>query len=236
MGQGFQSVATVQGASMERSDAFASSTIGRKAVMAATGLLLFGFVLVHMIGNLQMFLSDHEAINHYGRFLRELLHGTGIWIARGGLLAAVGLHIWSAWSLTRTNWRARPIAYKVVTPDASTYASRTMRWGGVILLLFIVYHLLHMTVGSVHPAFVEGDVYRNVIVGFSSWPVALFYVLAMLCLALHLHHGVWSLLQTLGVSHPRWDAARKTAATVFAVVVATGFLSVPLAVLAGVLK
>jgi len=221
---------------MERSDTFASSTIGRKAVMAVTGFVLFGFVLVHMIGNLQMFLPDHEAINHYGKFLREFLHGGGIWVARGTLLVAVGAHIWSAWSLTRTNWRSRPIAYKVVTPDASTYASRTMRWGGVILLFFIVYHLLHMTVGSVHPAFVEGDVYRNVVVGFSSWPVSLFYVLAMLCLGLHLRHGLWSMLQTLGVAHPRWDAARRTAATVFAVVVFLGFVSVPLAVLAGVVK
>lgn len=215
---------------------FASSTIGRKIVMAATGLVLFGFVLVHMIGNLQVFLHDHEAINHYGRFLRELLHGTGIWIARGTLLAAVGLHIWSAWSLTLTNRRARPIGYRVVTPDASTYASRTMRWGGVIVLLFVIYHLLHMTVGTVHPAFVEGDVYHNIVAGFSVWPVTLFYVIAMLALGLHLRHGVWSMLQTLGVSHPRWDRARKTMATVFAIVVMIGFVSVPLAVLAGVVK
>ena len=221
---------------MERSDTFVRSTIGRKAVMAVTGLLLFGFVFVHMIGNLQMFLPDHEAINHYGKFLREFLHGGGIWVARGTLLLAVGLHIWSAWSLTMTNWRARPVAYKKVTPDASTYASRTMRWGGVILLLFVIYHILHYTVGTVHPHFVEGDVYRNVIVGFQSWPVALFYVLAMLCLGLHLRHGVWSMLQTLGASHPRWNAARNAAATVFAVVVVAGFISVPLAVLAGVLK
>lgn len=221
---------------MERSDALASSTIGRKAVMAVTGLLLFGFVLVHMIGNLQMFLADHEAINHYGKFLREFLHGQGIWVARGALLLAVGLHMWSAWSLTMTNRRARPIAYKSVTPDASTYASRTMRWGGVIILLFVIYHLLHFTVGTVHPNFVEGDVYRNVIVGFRSWPVALSYVFAMLCLGLHLRHGVWSMLQTLGVSQPKWNAAGKTAATVFAVVAVAGFISVPLAVLAGVLK
>lgn len=228
--------ATVQGTSVERSDAFVSSTIGRKAVMAVTGLILFGFVFVHMIGNLQMFLPDHEAINHYGKFLRTFLHGTGIWISRGGLLLAVALHIASAWSLTVTNWRARPVAYKAVTPDASTYASRTMRWGGVILLLFVVYHLLHLTVGSVHPAFIDGDVYRNVIVGFSVWPVSLFYIFAMLCLGLHLRHGVWSMLQTLGVAHPRWDGARKIAATAFAVVVMLGFISVPLAVLAGVLK
>jgi succinate dehydrogenase / fumarate reductase cytochrome b subunit len=124
----------------------------------------------------------------------------------------------------------------VVTPDASTYASRTMRWSGPILALFIVYHLLHFTVGTVHPDFVDGDVYRNVIVGFSVWPVALFYVIAMLALGLHLRHGAWSMLQTLGASHPRWNGARNLAASVFTLVIVLGFVSVPLAVLAGVLK
>ena len=221
---------------MARSEGFVGSTIGRKVVMAVTGLVLFGFVFVHMIGNLQMFLPDHEAINHYGHFLREFLHGGGIWVARFGLLSAVGLHIWAAWSLTRTNLQARPVPYRVVTPDASTYASRTMRWSGPILLLFIIYHLLHFTVGSVHPAFVEGEVYRNVIVGFSSWPVALAYVIAMAALGLHLRHGVWSMLQTVGASHPRWNPVRNVAATAFTVIVVLGFISVPLAVLAGVLK
>jgi succinate dehydrogenase / fumarate reductase cytochrome b subunit len=221
---------------MSRSEGFVGSTIGRKVVMAVTGLVLFGFVFVHMLGNLQMFLPDHEAINHYGRFLREMLHGGGIWVARAVLLASVGLHIWAAWSLTVTNWKARPVSYKVVTPDASTYASRTMRWSGPILFLFIVYHLLHFTVGSVHPAFVEGDVYRNVIVGFSVWPVAVAYLIAMAALALHLRHGAWSMLQTLGASHPRWDRARNLTATVFTVIVFLGFISVPLAVMAGVLK
>jgi succinate dehydrogenase / fumarate reductase cytochrome b subunit len=152
------------------------------------------------------------------------------------LLGSVALHIWAAWSLTRTNWKARPVPYKVVTPDASTYASRTMRWSGPILLLFIIYHVLHFTVGSVHPAFIEGDVYRNVIVGFSVWPVAVAYIVAMTALGLHLHHGAWSMLQTLGASHPRWDRSRNAAAKVFTVIVVLGFISVPLAVLAGVLK
>lgn len=221
---------------VSRPDAFVASTIGRKVVMAVTGLVLFGFVLVHMVGNLLVFLPDHEAINHYGRFLREMLHGGGIWAARAVLLVAVVLHIWAAWSLTRTNWKARPVPYKVVTPDASTYASRTMRWSGPILALFIVYHLLHFTVGTVHPDFVDGDVYRNVVVGFSVWPVALFYVIAMLALGLHLRHGAWSMLQTLGASHPRWNGARNLAASVFTLVIVLGFVSVPLAVLAGVLK
>ena len=215
---------------------FFSSTIGRKAVMAVTGVVLVGFVLAHMVGNLQMFLPDHEAINHYGHFLREMLHGAGIWIARAVLLASVGLHIAAAWSLSRASWKARPIAYASVTPDASTYASRTMRWSGPILALFIVYHLLHFTVGSVHPDFIDGDVYRNVIVGFSAWPVAAAYMVAMLALGLHLRHGMWSMLQTLGASHPQWNAARNRAATVLTAIIVLGFISVPLAVLAGVLK
>jgi len=106
----------------------------------------------------------------------------------------------------------------------------------VIILLFVIYHLLHMTTGTVHPAFVEGDVYRNVVTGFQVWPVTLFYVVAMIALGFHLRHGVWSMLQTLGVSHPRWDRARHAASTVFAVVVTAGFIAVPLAVLAGVVK
>ncbi len=221
---------------MNRSETFAGSTIGRKVVMAVTGLVLFGFVFAHMLGNLQMFLPDHEAINHYGEFLREMLHGSGIWVARAVLLGSVALHIWAAASLTRTSLKARPVPYKVVTPDASTYASRTMRWSGPIVFLFIVYHLLHFTVGSVHPAFVEGEIYRNVIVGFSFWPVAVAYVIAILALCLHLRHGAWSMLQTLGASHPRWDHLRNSEATLLSVIIVLGFISVPLAVLAGVLK
>ncbi len=204
--------------------------------MAVTGVVLAGFVFGHMVGNLQMFLPDHGAMNRYAAFLREALHGGGLWAARGVLLGAVGLHIWAAWSLTRTSWKARPVPYKLVTPDASTYASRTMRWSGPILGLFIVYHLLHFTVGSLHPAFVEGDIHGNVIVGFSVWPVSLFYVIAILALGLHLRHGAWSMLQTLGASHPRWDRLRNAAAVVFTVIVVAGFISVPVAVLAGVLK
>jgi len=212
------------------------SSLGSKFLMALTGLGLTLFVLVHMLGNLQVFLHDHEAINRYGLFLRESLHGGGIWMARAVLLASVVLHIWAAWSLTRTNWRARPIPYKMVTPDASTYASRTMRWSGPILLLFIVYHLLHFTIGNVHPSFVDGDVYHNLVAGFAVWPVTLFYIIAMLALGLHLRHGVWSMLQTVGASHPRWDGARNAAATAFTVIVVIGFLSVPLAVLAGIVE
>ena len=212
-----------------------SSTIGRKAVMAVTGFVLFGFVFVHMLGNLQVYMGP-EALNHYGRFLRELLHGGGIWIARGTLLLAVGLHIWAATTLTLESWSARPVKYKRWTADESTYASRTMRWGGVILFLFIVYHLLHLTLGVVHPDFVAGDVYHNFVVGFQVVPVSAFYIVANLALGMHLYHGVWSLLRTLGVSHPRYIGYGKAAAALFAGIITGGNLSFPIAVLAGVIR
>jgi len=211
------------------------STIGRKAVMAVTGIILFGFVLGHMIGNLQVYLGP-EALNHYAVFLRTFLHGGGIWIARTVLLTAVVLHILSATSLTLESWAARPVKYRMWKADESTYASRTMRWGGVILFLFIVYHLLHLTFGVVHPDFIEGDVYHNFVVGFQSVPVSAFYILANLTLGLHLYHGVWSLLRTLGVSHPRYIRYGKAAAALFAGIVTAGNLSFPIAVLAGVIR
>ncbi len=220
---------------MVATEGFAGSSIGRKVIMAVTGAILFGFVLVHMLGNLQVYLGP-EALNHYGVFLRELLHGTGIWIARAVLLAAVVLHIWSATSLTLTSRRARPEGYRLQKWQESTYASRTMRWGGVIILLFVIYHLLHFTIGTVHPSFIEGDVYHNFVAGFRVVPVSLFYIFAMLALGLHLRHGVWSMFQTLGVSHPRYIRAARVGAWIFAILVVIGNISFPLAVLAGIVK
>ena len=210
--------------------AFWSSTIGKKVVMALTGVVLFGFVIAHMLGNLQVFLGP-TALNHYAEKLREL--GPLLWAARIGLLVAVGLHIWAAWSLTQMNKAARPVGYREKEHRESTYSSRTMRWSGVLLLLFIVYHLLHLTFGSVHPDFVEGDVYHNFIVGFRPALVTGFYVLAMLALGLHLYHGVWSFLQTLGLSHPRYNHLRHAFATLVTVVVVAGNIAMPVAVLAG---
>jgi succinate dehydrogenase / fumarate reductase cytochrome b subunit len=214
-----------------------SSSVGKKIVMAITGIVLSLFVLGHMAGNLQAFLPNGpEALDHYGAFLRELLHGTGIWFVRGGLLLAVGLHIWAYLSLTKTSWAARPKGYAVTDFEEATFASRSMRWTGPILGVFIVYHLLHLTIGTVHPHFVEGKVYQNLVTGLASAPVALFYILAMGCLAFHLWHGSWSMLQTLGLSHPKYNKARKAFAVVFTILVTGGFVIVPLAVLAGALK
>ena len=214
---------------------FAGSTIGRKVIMAVTGAILFGFVLVHMLGNLQVYLGP-EAMNHYGLFLRQVLHGTGIWIARAILLAAVALHIWSATSLTLDSRRARPVGYREQKWRESTYASRTMRWSGVILLLFVIYHLLHFTTGTLHQSFIEGDVYHNFVAGFRVVPVSIAYIVAMLALGLHLRHGLWSMCQTLGVSHPRYMRAAHVGAWIFAAIIVVGNISFPLAVLAGIVK
>jgi succinate dehydrogenase / fumarate reductase, cytochrome b subunit len=214
---------------------FVRSSIGRKVVMATTGVILVGFVIAHMIGNLQVYIGP-EAMNDYAVWLRHVLHGAGLWIARAILLAAVILHIWAATSLTLSSRRGRPVGYREQKWRESTYASRTMRWGGVIILLFVIYHILHMTTGTVHQSFIEGDVYHNFVAGFRVVPVSLFYIFAMLALGLHLKHGVWSMFQTLGVSHPRYIRAARVLAWVVALVVVIGNISFPLAVLAGVVK
>lgn len=220
---------------MDAREGFVRSSIGRKVVMAATGAILVAFVIAHMIGNLQVYIGP-EAMNDYAVWLRQVLHGAGLWIARAVLLAAVILHIWAATSLTLSSRRARAVGYREQKWRESTYASRTMRWGGVIILLFVIYHILHMTTGTVHPSFIEGDVYHNFIAGFRVVPVSLFYIFAMLALGLHLKHGVWSMFQTLGVSHPRYIRAAHVLAWIVALVVVVGNISFPLAVLAGIVK
>jgi succinate dehydrogenase / fumarate reductase cytochrome b subunit len=212
---------------------FLGSSIGQKVVMAVSGLVLYAFVIGHMLGNLQIFLG-REAINHYSVFLRELLHGQGLWIARAGLLVAVVLHVWMAVTLTLSNWAARPVGYREWQPRESTFASRTMVWSGPLLALFILYHLAHLTLGVAGQGFRDGQVYDNVVLGFSNPFVSAFYILAMLALGLHMYHGFWSLLQTLGLSHARWNALRRTASTVLAGIVVAGNISIPVAVLAGV--
>jgi succinate dehydrogenase / fumarate reductase cytochrome b subunit len=214
---------------------FLSSTLGKKVVMAVTGVVLFGFVVGHMLGNLQVYMGP-KALNAYAVLLREALHGGALWVVRAALLGAVGLHIWAATSLTLASWSARPRGYRRWKAQESTYASRTMVWSGPILAAFIVYHLLHLTTGNAHPAFVEGDVYRNVVVGFRSWPVSLFYVVAQLALGLHLYHGVWSMMQTVGLSHPRYNRWRTAFAAVVTSAVVLGNISIPVAVLSGFIE
>ncbi len=211
--------------------------------MAATGVILFGFVTMHMIGNLQIYLGP-EAINHYAVFLRTFLHGGGIWVFRAVMLGSVCLHVWAATMLTIDNWSARPVGYRRTKHIESTYASRTMIWSGPILALFVVYHILHFTVGAVQGTtagfsdgkFIEGDVYHNVIAGFQVIPVSVFYIVAMLALGLHMYHGIWSMLQTLGLSHPRWNRLRMAFSTGMALLVVLGNISIPVAVMAGWVK
>ena len=218
------------------------STVGKKIVMAATGIVLVGFVVAHMIGNLKIYLGA-EHFNAYARFLREvaepLLGYSGLlWGVRVVLLACVVLHVDAAYQLTRLSQAARPVGY-AVSRRPTSYAAWTMRWGGFVLLLFVVYHLLHFTLGSVGYGpgqFRHLDAYHNVVIGFQIWYVSLFYVAAMLALGLHLWHGTWSMFQTLGVMSPRWDRTVQAAGAVLAVVVVAGNVSVPLAVMAGLLR
>lgn len=229
------SLAATAAAPRAESPTFLGSTVGKKIVMAVTGLVLFGFVLVHMIGNLQLYLGP-AALNAYGELLRTFLHGAGIWIARTVLLACVGLHVWAATALTLTNRDARPIGYRKWQAKESTYAGRTSRWSGFILLAFILFHLAHLTTGQLHPTFVPGEVYQNVVSGFSNPLVSGFYIVAMLLLGLHLRHGVWSLMQTLGLNHPRYNSLRQVVAAGFATVIVVANISFPVMVLAGVVK
>lgn len=216
------------------------SAVGKKAVMAVSGLILFGFVLIHMIGNLKAYLGA-EHLNAYAHFLRTagepaLPENGLLWIARVVLLAAVGLHILSAYSLTMMNWEARPVAYRDRGFVKATYAARTMRWGGVLLLLFIIYHLLHFTTGQAHPDFVAGDAYHNLVSGFRIWWVSAFYIVANIALGLHLFHGVWSMFNSVGMTNPRFETWRRNFATAFAVIITVGNVSIPVAVLLGIVR
>jgi succinate dehydrogenase / fumarate reductase cytochrome b subunit len=216
------------------------SAVVKKAVMAVTGLILFGWIFAHMAGNLKVFFG-RESFNHYAEFLREVgspvIPSTGLlWVSRVVLLAAVALHIWAATSLTLQNRRARPLGYRQLRPVELDYAARTMRVSGYLLAVYIVYHLMHLTFGNVHESFVATDPYANVVVGFQALPVAAVYIFANLLLGLHLYHGLWSFFQSLGWSHPYFNFWRRRFAVGFAVVVTLGFISVPLAVLAGLVS
>ena len=220
---------------MNRAVAFYQSSIGKKAVMAVTGIIGVGFVIGHMLGNLQAFpmLGGKEGLNNYSEFLRQT-HGL-LWLARSVLLTAVLLHIVAAYQLTRMSWAGRPTDYKYWYPEGSDYASRTMRWSGPILALFIIYHLLDLTFGPVNPDFVEGDVFHNLVVSFSYWNISLVYIVAMLALGLHMYHGAWSMFQSLGLNNSKYDTLLKRFAILVTVFVVAGNISIPLGVLIGII-
>lgn len=222
---------------------FYSSAVGKKWVMAVTGIVLIGYVVAHAVGNLKVYFGPEE-INHYGEALRELggdlLPRTHLlWYLRIGLLAATLLHIHAAYSLTYTNWKARGGRYRERDYTVVTYASRTMRLSGTIVLLFIFFHLADLTWG-VQPAapeeFMRGDVYTNMITSFERPAVAAIYIVANLALGLHLYHGTWSLFQSLGWNNPRFNIWRKRLAAVLTLAVVAVNLSFPIAVQAGYLS
>jgi succinate dehydrogenase / fumarate reductase, cytochrome b subunit len=215
------------------------TAVGKKYAMALSGIAMMGFVLVHMIGNLKMYLGPAE-INHYGEFLRELLvplapRTVVLWIFRLGLIGAVSVHLHAAYSLTQSNRDARLVKYQSERDyQVASFASRTMRWTGIIVLLFVLWHLADLTWGWANPGYVRGDVYRNVDASLSRIPVAALYVVANIALGVHLYHGAWSLFQSMGWNRPRFNQWRRGFAIGFATLIVVGNVSFPIAVLAGI--
>ncbi len=220
---------------------FWRSAVGKKWVMAVTGLMMIGFVVAHMVGNLKIFISE-SAIDHYAEWLRTIgypiLPETGVlWLLRVGLVGAVVLHISAATSLTRTNHAARPTGYKSPREYvAADFAARTMRWTGVIVTLFIIFHLLDLTWGRTGADHVPGNVYQNIINSFTRVPVAIAYIIANIAIAFHLYHGAWSMFQSLGINSPRFNPWRRSFAVGVASIIAVGNISIPVLVVTGVVK
>ena len=219
---------------------FFTSTIGKKVVMALTGLALFLFVIGHLAGNLQVFLGQ-EVFNAYAAFLKGL--GPMLWVLRGGLLLVFVLHVATAYSLSRVNAQARPEAYRSKNTVQASAASLYMLQSGTVILIFVIIHLLHFTLGVLQPEHfslvdVEGrhDVYSMLIRGFENVPYAAGYIVAMCFLGLHLSHAIASLFQTLGINHPRYTSGLQKVSKALGILVALGYLAIPIAVLFGVLQ
>ena len=218
----------------QRDVRFYEASAGKKVVMAVTGVILFGYVLAHMLGNLQVFLGA-EAINSYAHFLHA--HEGALWVARTVLLLAVALHIVASVQLWVLNHKARPIPYARKRDVPSSYAARTMKWSGPIIAAFVIFHVLHLTTGDILPLYPESapnspDAYDNVISGFQHPAISIFYIVAIGLLSMHLYHGLWSMFQSLGISHPRYTPRLQRGAAIFAIVVALGYISVPVAAMA----
>ncbi len=214
---------------------FWQSAVGKKWVMAVTGVMLLGFVLAHMIGNLKLYLGENP-MNHYAEWLRNLgepaLPRTVLlWIMRVGLIGAFVLHIVSAAQLTRMNRRARPTKYQSPRDYvAANFASRTMRWTGVIVALYLIFHLMDLTWGTANSDFVRGHTYQNLVHSFQRVPVAIVYILANIALAIHIYHGAWSMFQSLGINNPKYNDARRKFALGFALLIGIANVSFPVMV------
>jgi succinate dehydrogenase / fumarate reductase cytochrome b subunit len=226
---------------------FYSTAVGKKYVMAITGIIGIGYVVAHMIGNLKVYLGlvteDGQRvydIDVYGEFLRELLvpilpRTVALWALRIVLIVALVLHVHASYSLTLMNRRARPVGYQ--SPRhyvVANFASRTMRWTGIIVLLFLFWHLADFTWGWFNPDFVRGAVYRNMDASLSRLPVAILYIVANIALGIHLFHGTWSLFQSMGWNSPRFNSWRRGLATGVATIIVVGNVSFPIAVQAGI--
>ena len=240
-----QTVAPVHGPSRRPAPwpvEFYRSAVGKKWVMALTGIMLMGYVFAHMVGNLKVYMGA-EDINHYGEFLRDLLvpilpRTVTLWLLRIGLTAAFVFHIHAAAGLTLMNRRANAEGGYVSKRDyqAANAASRSMRMTGVVIALFVIWHLADLTWGTVNPDFVRGDVYRNLVASFERPAVSAIYIIANIALGIHLFHGAWSMFQSLGLNNPRWNSWRRGFAAGFAGIVMIGNLSFPIAVLTGVVS
>jgi succinate dehydrogenase / fumarate reductase cytochrome b subunit len=226
-----------------------STAVGKKYVMAITGIIGIGFVVFHMIGNLKVYLGAIDEngqqvydIDIYGEFLRELLvpilpRTYALWGLRLVLIAAVILHIHASYTLTVMNRKARPVKYQSARDyQIANFASRSMRWTGIIVALFIIWHLADLTWGWANPDFSRGDVYRNLDASLSRIPVAILYIVANIALGIHLFHGTWSLFQSMGWNNPKFNQWRKGAAAGVATLVVVGNVSFPIMTLAGVIE
>ncbi|MCC6178924.1 MAG: succinate dehydrogenase cytochrome b subunit [Chloroflexi bacterium] len=218
------------------------TNVGKKIVMAVTGLILFAFVFVHMYGNLHIF-EGREAFNDYALFLRTVgmpffAYSGALWVVRVIVGVSVVAHIWAAYQLTLVDLQSRPIRYGKKKYIAANYATRTMRWSGVIIALFVVYHILHFTTGTayIEARFDPHDVYGNVVNGFLNPFVSLVYIIAQVALGLHLYHGVWSMSQSLGWKNGTNNYLWRGFATVTTILVAGGNILIPLVVLAGIVR
>ncbi len=224
---------------IHRAVRFYEAPIGKKAVMALTGVILVGYVIGHLLGNLQIYSADHDQINRYAAFLHSPSNAGALWAIRALLLLAVVLHIVASVQLWYQNRVARPVHYIKKDDVPSSYAARTMVWSGLIIAAFVVFHILHLTVGSVVPlqevAENAPNVRYNVITGFQNYWISGFYIIAMILLCMHLYHGLWSMFQSMGLSHPRYTPWIQKGAAIVAILIAIGNISIPIAVMAGLL-
>jgi len=217
-----------------------STTIGKKYAMSAAGLVLFGYIILHLIGNLKVFYGETK-FNEYAEFLRAfgapvLGHSQLLWIVRVILLIAVTVHVVAFFQLWKKSRAARRVQYAKYDPAVFSRASRTMKWGGIALLFFVVFHILHLTTGDVHPDFVHGNAYHNLIIGFASPLSTLIYVVGVIALGLHLYHGLWSAMQTFGANNVHYNRLRRPVAGFVAIAITLGYLSIPAAIWIGLVS